>query len=178
MQRCDRLGGCSEEPDRLTRPFSSDAMRRAHDEATAWMRQAGMVVRRDNVGNLRGQYEGAHTSASTLLLGSHLDTVRGAGKYDGPLGILIAIAAVQRLHDGQTRLPFGIEVIGFADEEGLRFGTTYLGSRAVAGTIDLGDMHRRDVNGITIAEAIRACVGDPERLGDDAWRDGQLLGYC
>ena len=78
------------------------------------MRQTGMTVRRDNIGNLRGRFEG--TSASTLLLGSHLDSVRDAGRYDGPLGVLVAIAAVQQLHDAGRRLPFALEVLAFADE--------------------------------------------------------------
>ena len=131
MERCDLLAVCSEEPGRITRPFASDAMRRAHVYVREWMRRAGMDVHRDNVGNLRGRYEGE--GRSTLLLGSHLDSVRDAGKYDGPLGVLVGIAAVQRLHDANRRLPFSIEVIAFADEEGLRFGSTYLGSRAFAG---------------------------------------------
>ncbi|HAF21227.1 MAG TPA: Zn-dependent hydrolase, partial [Chloroflexi bacterium] len=115
---------------------------------------------------------------TTLLLGSHLDSVRDAGKYDGPLGVIVAIAAVQRLHDAGKRLPFAIEVLAFADEEGLRFGSTYLGSRAVAGSFDPADLDRTDSAGITMAEAIRAFGGDPERLLDDRWQGGKLLGYC
>src|SRR5579864_7511091 len=117
MERCDLLATFSEELDAITRPFASAAMQRAQDQVTRWMREAGMTVRRDNVGNLRGRYEGS--SPATLLLGSHLDSVRDAGKYDGPLGVLVAIAVVQSLHDRGTRLPFTIEVVGFADEEGL-----------------------------------------------------------
>ena len=170
------LATCSEEPDRLTRPFATDAMRRAHDHVTSWMREAGMTVTRDNVGNLRGRYDG-HGGA-TLLLGSHLDSVRDAGSYDGPLGIVVAIAAVQRLHDAGLRLAFGVEVVAFADEEGLRFGSTYLGSRALAGSFNPADLERTDASGVTMAEAIRAFGGDPERVGEDRWRGGELLGYC
>jgi acetylornithine deacetylase/succinyl-diaminopimelate desuccinylase-like protein len=94
-------------------------MHRAHELVGAWMSDAGMTVRRDNIGNLRGRYEAVASGGPTLLLGSHLDSVRGAGKYDGPLGVAVAIAAVQRLNSSKKRLPFGIEVIGFADEEGL-----------------------------------------------------------
>jgi allantoate deiminase len=178
MERCDILGALSDEPDRLTRPFAGEAMRRAHDLVEAWMREAGMVVRHDNIGNLRGRFEGAEVADPTLVLGSHLDTVRDAGKYDGPLGVVVAIAAVQRLHDAKRRLPFAIEVIAFADEEGLRFSSTYLGSRAVAGSFDLADLGRTDDGGITMAEAIRAFGGDPARLGEDEWSAGKLLGYC
>jgi allantoate deiminase len=178
MRRCDVLGSISEEPDRLTRPFASDAMARAHDQVTAWMREAGMEVGRDNIGNLRGRYEGADGAHETVLIASHLDSVRDAGKYDGPLGVLVGIAAVQVLHDRGKRLPFAIEVVGFADEEGLRYGTTYLGSRALAGTFDNADLERADAAGITMAEAIRAFGGDPGRIAQDRWDGGELLGYC
>lgn len=178
MTRLDLLGAISDEPDRLTRQFAGDGMRKAHKQVATWMREAGMVVSQDNVGNLRGRYEGSTPSGPTLLLGSHLDTVRDAGKYDGPLGIVVAIAAVQRLHDAKRQLPCAVEVIAFADEEGLRFGSSYLGSRALAGTFDLADLDRTDAGGIAMAEAIRAFGGDPARLGDDVWGDGRLLGYC
>jgi allantoate deiminase len=178
MERCDLLATCSEEPDRLTRPFATQAMRRAHEHVRAWMLGAGMQVSLDNIGNLRGLYEGAMPGGPTLILGSHLDSVRGAGKYDGPLGVIVAIAAVQMLHDTGARLPFAVEVIGFADEEGLRFGSTYLGSRALAGGLGPADLDHRDAGGITIGDAIRSFGGDPARIADDRWRGGELLGYC
>src|SRR6266850_5205346 len=103
MQRCDILGALSDEPGRLTRHFAGDSMQRANEQVAAWMRDAGMAVRRDNIGNLRGRYEGATSDAHTLLLGSHLDSVRDAGKYDGPLGVVVAVAAVERLHEANTR---------------------------------------------------------------------------
>ena len=178
MRRCDLLGSISEEPDRLTRPFASDAMHRAHGHVANWMREAGMVVRTDNIGNLRGRYDAAAGGSRTLLLGSHLDSVRDAGKYDGPLGVLVAIAAVRALHDAGRRLPFAIEVIAFADEEGWRYGTTYLGSKGLVGSFDLADLVRRDAAGVTMAEAIRAFGGDPDRIAADRWSGGELLGYC
>jgi allantoate deiminase len=176
IERCQYLAACSEEPDAITRPFASDAMRCAHGLVSDWMRDAGMTVRRDNIGNLHGRYEG--DGDATLLVGSHLDSVRNAGKYDGPLGVAVAIAAVQRLHDKSKRLPFGIEVLAFADEEGLRYGSTYLGSRAVAGLFESRDLERTDTAGIKMADAIRAFGGDPDRIGDDRWPGGELLGYC
>jgi allantoate deiminase len=178
MRRCDVLGSISEEPDRLTRPFASDAMRRANEQVASWMREAGMEVRTDNIGNLRGRYQGGPGATATLLLGSHLDSVRDAGKYDGPLGVLAAIAAVQVLHDAGRRLPFAIQVIAFADEEGWRYGTTYLGSKALAGSFDPADLNRADASGVTMADAIRAFGGEPDRIGQDRWSDGELLGYC
>lgn len=176
MERCEILANESEEPEAITRPFASEAMRRAHDHVSRWMRDSGMTVRRDNMGNLRGRYEGS--GASTLLLGSHLDSVRRAGKYDGPLGVMVALAAVRRLNDAGRRLPFAIEVLAFADEEGLRFGSTYLGSRAVAGTFDPLELEHTDTAGATMAEAIRAFGGDPEKIADDREPDADLVGYC
>jgi allantoate deiminase len=177
MERLDILGAISEEPDRLTRQFAGEAMQRAHDAVAEWMRQAGMVVRHDQIGNLRGRYEGDAAGMPTLIIGSHLDTVRDAGRYDGPLGVMVGIGAVQRLHDLEKRLPFAIEIIAFADEEGLRFSSTYLGSRAVAGTFDRADLDRTDAAGTTMAEAIATFGGDPSRIGEDAWQGSTLLGY-
>jgi allantoate deiminase len=133
LRRCDQLAACTEEPGRITRPFATDSMRRANELVAGWMRAAGMAVRRDSVGNLLGRYEAA-PGMPTLLLGSHLDSVRDAGRYDGPLGVLAAVAVVERLHAAGRRLPFALEVLAFADEEGLRFGTSYLGSAALAGS--------------------------------------------
>src|SRR4029077_8170446 len=149
IERCHYLAECTEEPGAITRPFASDAMRCAHVLVGDWMREAGMTVRRDNIGNLRGNYDG--TGEATLLLGSHLDSVRDAGKYDGPLGVIVAIAAVQRLNDANRRLPFGIEVLAFADEEGLRYGSTYLGSHAVAGRVEYSRLARTHARGVTTA---------------------------
>ncbi len=175
IERCHYLAECTEEPGVITRPFASDAMRCAHTVLSDWMREAGMTVRRDNIGNLRGRFEG--TGEATLLLGSHLDSVRNAGKYDGPLGVIVAVAAVQRLHDSGKRLPFAVEVLAFADEEGLRFGSTYLGSRAVAGAFDPADLDRTDADGMTMREAVRAFGGDPDQIDDDRWQGGPLVGY-
>jgi allantoate deiminase len=136
-----------------------------------------MAVRKDNVGNLLGRYESATGDSSTLLIGSHLDSVRGAGKYDGPLGVMVALAAVQRLDENGVRLPFAVEVVGFADEEGLRYGTPYLGSRALAGVLDQADLELTDAKGVTMAEAIQSFGGDPKRIADDRWSEGKLLGY-
>ena len=175
MQRCDVLAACTEEPGAITRPFATDSMRRANELVELWMREAGMTVTRDNIGNLRGRYDGA--GDQVFLLGSHLDSVRDAGRYDGPLGVMVAIAAVQRLHDAGKRLPFGIEVLAFADEEGLRFGSTYLGSRAVAGKLDEAELQRTDETDVTMSEAIRAFGGDPECLVEDRWTASRPLGY-
>lgn len=177
MERCDILGGYSEEPGILTRRYGTPAMRQVNERVAAWMHDAGMTVRQDNAGNLVGRYEASSASAKTLLLGSHLDTVRDAGKYDGPLGVLTALACVQRLHDRQERLPFAIELFAFADEEGLRFHSSYLGSKVVADTFDPATLRLADSEGVTLAEAMRTFGGNPDIL-QAAKRDGSdLLGY-
>jgi len=111
-------------------------------------------------------------------MGSHLDTVRGAGRYDGMLGVLVAIACVERLHDAGIRPPFAIEVIGFADEEGVRYGTAYLGSGVVAGRFDPADLDRRDAAGISMADAIGGFGGDAEGLAASRRDPSGILGYC
>ena len=140
MRRCDELGAISDEAGRLTRTFHSPAMSRANRLVGSWMREAGLQVREDAAFNLLGRWNSTRRGAKTLLLGSHLDTVRDAGKYDGPLGVLTALAAVQSLRERGVTLPFNVEVAGFSDEEGVRYQTTYLGSRALAGTLTAVDI--------------------------------------
>jgi len=177
MERCDALGRVSEEEGLLVRPYGTEAMRRANEVVARWMREVGMdVVRVDAVGNLVGRYEG--TGGGTFLLGSHLDTVRDAGRYDGPLGVLVALACVERLHARHERLPFAVEVVAFADEEGLRFGTAFLGSSAFAGSFDPDLLVRKDERGVSLAEAIRAFGGAPGEIADATRDPRDLLGYC
>ncbi len=155
MRRADELGAISDEPGRLTRTFHSPAMQRANALVGGWMREAGLDVREDAAFNLIGRWPCAKPKAKTLLLGSHLDTVRDAGKYDGPLGVLTALAVVQQLKAEGIALPFHVEVIGFSDEEGVRYQTTYLGSRALAGTLRKPDLARIEEKGIERAERRR-----------------------
>jgi allantoate deiminase len=177
MERCDALAACSEETGQITRRFATPALRQADDTVAGWMRAAGMAVRYDAIGNVIGRYEGKQPAAPALLLGSHLDSVRDAGRYDGPLGVLVALAAVERLNAAGRRLPFALEVLGFADEEGVRYGTTYLGSKVVAGTFDPAVLTLVDADGMTMAEAIRTAGGDPGRLAEHRRHAGDLLGY-
>lgn len=155
MQRCDELGAISDEPGRLTRTFHSPAMQRANVLVGSWMRAAGLEVREDAAFNLIGRWPCAHPRARTLLLGSHLDTVRNAGKYDGPLGVLAALAVVQELKASGATLLFHIEIIGFSDEEGVRYQTTYVGSRALAGTLTKRDLAVIEEKGIEQAKRNR-----------------------
>ena len=184
MQRIDELGRITDEQGRLTRTFCSPAMRRANDLVASWMRQAGMAVREDAIGNLIGHFPlqgGSRTiqnrNSKVLLLGSHLDTVRDAGRFDGALGVLVAIACVKQLRENQTRLPFAVEVIGFAEEEGVRYRRPYLGSKFFAGTFDGRYLDCQDQAGITMREAIRTFTGKRQPLSARPPDPRRLLGY-
>ena len=176
MDRCAALADFTEEPGCITRPYGTPSLAAARDTIAHWMRDAGMDVRVDAVGNLRGRLEGSDRVASALLLGSHLDSVRDAGRYDGPLGILVAIEAVARLRARQQPLPFPIEVLAFADEEGLRFKTTYLGSCALAGAFNPAFLELTDADGVTLREAMVG-FGDPHAPADAALRSNEAFAY-
>jgi allantoate deiminase len=146
MRRCDELGRVSEDKGRLTRTFASPAMRKANALVGSWMREAGLTVREDAAFNLMGRRVSKRRGAKTVMIGSHLDTVRNAGKYDGPLGVLLGVAVAARLRD--VALPFHLEVVGFSDEEGVRYQTTYLGSRAMLGLLTKKDLQIIEEKGI------------------------------
>jgi allantoate deiminase len=177
MDRLDRLAAISEAPDRLTRRCLTPQHAAANAAVAGWMRQAGMTARIDAIGNVVGRYEGAAPGAPALLLGSHLDTVIDAGRYDGMLGVVLAISCVGALKAEGRRFPFAIEIIGFADEEGVRFQSTYLGSRAVAGDFDSALLARRDADGVTLAAALAAFGLDPALVGAAARRADEFLAY-
>jgi allantoate deiminase len=164
LARADELAAISEEPDRLTRRFATDALRRAGDLVADWMASAGMEVRRDEAGNVVGRYGGTAGDRPPLLLGSHIDTVPDAGRYDGALGVLVAIAAVERLAAGDERLAVPLEVAAFADEEGARFGVAYLGSAAYAGLFERGWLELVDESGTTAGDALRTLGHEPSAL--------------
>lgn len=171
------LAAISAMPGGLTRVFMSPEQRRASDLVLGWMREAGMSAREDAIGNVVGRYEGATPGGPALLLGSHLDSVRDAGVWDGPLGVVSAIACVETLHRQGIRLPFAVEVVGFSDEEGTRFGATMLGSRAITGSFDRALLGLKDRDGITMADAMRAYGLDPERIGQAQRPPEDFLGY-
>jgi allantoate deiminase len=178
MQRCDALARHSELPGGLTRVFLSPEGRAAGDAVLGWMREAGMQARLDAIGNVVGRYEGERPGLPCLMLGSHLDTVRDAGKYDGMLGVVSAVECVQALNSRQQRLPFALEVVGFGDEEGVRFGTTLLGSRAIAGTLDPKILETKDVGGTSIADALRGFGLNPDELPEVKRKKNEVLAYA
>jgi allantoate deiminase len=177
VRRIDALGAISETPDHLTRIFLTPEHRAAADLLLSWMQEAGMRAHLDAIGNVCGRYEGDRPGLPCLMLGSHYDTVRDAGKWDGPLGLITAISCVEAMHRRGQRLPFAIEVIGFADEEGVRFASTLLGSRAVAGTFDESVLGAKDRQGISMREALSQFGLDPGRIGAAARSRSELHGY-
>jgi len=164
MQRCDALARHSELAGGLTRVFLSPENRAANELVLGWMREAGMQAKLDAIGNVAGRYEGDRPGLPCLMLGSHLDTVRDAGRYDGMLGVVSAIECVAFFNAQKKRFPFGIEVFGFGDEEGVRFGTTMLGSRAIAGVFDERNLQATDSRGMTLESALREFGLDPKKI--------------
>ncbi|MBA7857646.1 allantoate amidohydrolase [Enterobacter sp. RHBSTW-00901] len=164
MARADALAAISETPNALTRVYLSTQHLQANQLVGQWMSQAGMTVWQDSVGNICGRYEGEQEGAPAVLLGSHLDTVRNAGRYDGMLGVLTAIEVVDSLHQQEKRLAQAIEIVGFCDEEGTRFGITLLGSRGLTGTWPESWLDKCDANGVCVAQAMVLAGLDPARV--------------
>lgn len=160
LRRHDLLATISEEPGRLTRTYLTPQHREAGEVIAGWMREAGMDAHFDAVGNVVGRYAAAGPGAPVVLAGSHMDSVVDAGRYDGLFGILSPIACVADLARRGVRLPYTLEVVAFGDEEGVRFGVSMLGSRALAGRFDAAALERRDAAGVTMREALHAFGGD------------------
>jgi allantoate deiminase len=164
MARLDALAAFTDEPGRLTRLFLSEAHRRAAHAFIGWCAEAGLEAAIDAAGNVVARYEGRRAGAPALMLGSHIDTVRDAGRYDGNYGALAALAVVESLSGRGERLDHAIEIVAFGDEEGVRFRTTLTGSRALAGTYPEDALDQRDAKGVAMREALKAFGGDPESV--------------
>jgi allantoate deiminase len=174
IRRCRVVAEYSEDPACITRTFLSEPMRRVHADVAAWMTAAGMDVNIDAVGNIRGVYPASIDDAPRLFIGSHLDTVPGAGAFDGVLGVVMGVALVDML--AGRRFPFSIEVIGFSEEEGVRFGAPFIGSRALVGRVDEALLSRVDADGISLRDAIRSFGLDPDAIPAARVRE-PALGY-
>ncbi|SEN57969.1 N-carbamoyl-L-amino-acid hydrolase [Duganella sp. CF517] len=161
----------------LTCAYMTPAHRRTAAQLAEWMREAGMEAHIDNVGNVVGVYRSDVAGAKTLMTGSHYDTVRNGGKYDGRLGILLPIAIVRHLHQRGEKLPYHFEIVGFAEEEGVRFKSTFLGSNAVTGRFDLSLLDQTDADGIAMRDALLAAGHDVSRIPAIARDPAQLLGF-
>jgi allantoate deiminase len=165
MAQADRLAQFTEDPPGVTRRYLTPQHKQAAEYLIELMREAGMTAGCDALGNVVGRYEAEPQNAPVMMTGSHMDSVRNAGKYDGLFGILTAIACVKNLHDRDRQLPYALEIVGFGDEEGVRFGAALIGSRAMAGTFDPAWLDQRDDDGVTMRQALIAFGGDP-----DGWR--------
>jgi beta-ureidopropionase / N-carbamoyl-L-amino-acid hydrolase len=177
MALADRLAHWSEAPDGLTCTYLSAAHRAVAAEIRGWMDQAGLATAMDVAANVVGRYAADDPNAPTLILASHYDTVRNAGKYDGRLGVLVALVVTEHLQRLGRKLPFHLDVIAFSEEEGVRFSSSFLGSSAVAGRFDPRLLERRDADGITLAAAMAAAGLDPAGIPALARRREELVGY-
>ena len=177
LSRCDVLAGITSAAPAIRRTFLTPEHRAANEQVASWMRAAGMQVRVDAIGTVIGRHASDVAGAPALLVGSHLDTVPDAGRYDGPLGVLLGIAAVECLRAAGVRLPFHLDVVGFGDEEGVRFGATLLSSRALAGRWDDAWLALKDADGITLAQAVRGFGLDPDAVASATMSGERLLGY-
>ncbi|HKN61161.1 MAG TPA: allantoate amidohydrolase [Candidatus Acidoferrales bacterium] len=174
IARCRKIASFSEQPGRTSRTFLSPPMRDCHQEIAKWLEPLGVDIRIDAAGNFRAFYAAAEPNAPRLLIGSHLDTVPDAGPFDGVLGVLLGVALLETLQG--ERLPLGIEVVGFSEEEGVRFGTPFIGSRALVGRLDEHILRREDERGVSVRAAIEGFGLKPSEI-PDARLKGDILGY-
>jgi allantoate deiminase len=165
MRRLDAFAGFSDEEGRLTRLYLSKSHREAARQFIAWCAESGLAAKVDASGNVWARYEGKRPNAPALMLGSHIDTVRNAGRYDGNLGALAALSVVEALAAADERLDHAVEIVAFGDEEGVRFPTTLTGSRALAGLFARSALDQKDADGVTLREALTAFGCDPEGVG-------------
>jgi allantoate deiminase len=172
--RCLNLASFSEDSGSLRRTFLSPPMRECHQAIARWMDPLGAQVCIDAAGNFRGVYPATESNPRRLLIGSHLDTVPNAGAYDGVLGVVLALALLEELRG--RRLPFAIEVVGFSEEEGVRFGTPFIGSRALAGRLDQELLDVRDTRGVSVRRAIEEFGLNPGDIPRAALQS-DTLGY-
>ncbi|MBD2721744.1 allantoate amidohydrolase [Hymenobacter armeniacus] len=177
MQRIQQLAAISEDADGVTRTFGTPAFLQGRALVQGWMQAAGLPTRLDGIGNLRARLESPNPAAKTFVLASHIDTVVNAGKFDGPLGVLMGLDLLENLIAQKAELPFHIELIAFSDEEGVRFHTTYLGSKVVAGSFEPAWFARPDAAGITLAQALETMGAEATQLATDAIPAADWLGY-
>jgi allantoate deiminase len=177
VDRIDQLAQISGSSEHLSRIFLTPEHRTAATLILSWMRQAGMQAHLDAIGNVCGRYEGEMPDRRCLMLGPHYDTVHNAGKWDRLLGLVTAISCVRELNRRQRRLPFAVEVVGFADEEGVRFASALIGSRAVAGGLEESLLASTDRDGTSIRDALLQFGLDPAKIGSADRRRSELYAY-
>ncbi len=174
IAECRQIAAMSEDPDRITRRFLTPPVHKVHAFLSDRMEGLGMTVRVDAAGNLRGLWRPPNASNKRLAMGSHIDTIPDAGAFDGVLGVVMALEWVEIARE--LDFPMAIEVIAFSEEEGVRFGVPFIGSRAVAGRFDPALLNCEDAEGVTLDAAIRAFGLDPNMI-DDAVLDHDAIGF-
>lgn len=181
VSRINELASISEDKDCITRTFGTEAFIAGSKKVESWMKEAGLQTSIDNIGNVRGKLLCDNPNAKTFVIASHIDTVINAGKFDGPLGVLMGIDLVENLKDSKSPFRgaggFNIELVAFSDEEGCRFHTTYLGSKVLAGSFDKKVLEKQDRDGISLTSAIKTMGGDVNKLDDDVIAEDKWLGY-
>lgn len=177
LQRINELASVSEDAGCITRTYGTGAFIEGRDKVQRWMTEAGLTARVDNMGNVRARLVSKNSHAKILVIASHIDTVINAGKFDGPLGVLVGLDLLEHLVQSGTELPFHLELVAFCDEEGCRFHTTYLGSKTVAGLLDNKVLGTKDASGISLQQVIEQNGGNAGNLQDDAITGPEWLGY-
>jgi len=177
ISRINELASVSETPQGITRRYGTAAAAEAGKKVQEWMGAAGLQVRVDAIGNIRGEWKSERAGAGRVVIASHIDTVIDAGRWDGPLGVVMGVDLLEHVIHSGAKLPFDIELIAFCDEEGVRFHTTYLGSKVVAGRFERGMLARKDAEGMSLGEVIGMTGGKVEDLEGDAISPDQWLGY-
>ena len=177
MALADHLARWSEQPDALTVTYFSEAHKKVAADLGGLLRAAGMNVRTDPIGNVIGTYAAASTGAKTLLLGSHYDTVRNGGKYDGRLGILTPLVLIEHLNRTKQKLPFNIDLCCFSEEEGVRYPIAYLGSSTLAGKLTPKILESRDDNNVMLRDVLLEAGVDVKALHNFALKPDNLIGY-
>jgi hydantoinase/carbamoylase family amidase len=177
MEQADALACFTSDAPRITRTYLSAEHKAAGEYLIGLMRVAGMEAGFDAIGNIVGRYMAQDPAAPVIMTGSHQDSVRNAGKYDGLFGILTAIACVKDLHARGKRLSYTLEVVGFGDEEGVRFAATLIGSKAMAGAFDPAWLERLDADGISIRQAITDFGGNPDSVAALDRRRGNVIAF-
>lgn len=175
--RIQELAQFSDEPDCLSRIFGTKAFIECQYKIESWMKEAGLQTYIDNIGNVRGKLPSQKNNAKTFVIASHFDTVIDAGKYDGPLGILAGLDIIENIAAQNLHLPFNIELIAFSDEEGVRFHTSYLGSKVAAGNFNADLLETKDDNGILLEEVLQGLKYDSAKLLENAIPPEEWLGY-
>ena len=172
FSRIGELASVTEVPGTVTRIFGTPAFLEGAGKVLQWMQEAGLETRIDAIGNVRGVLRCRKELAKTFVIASHIDTVRNAGRFDGPLGVLAGLDLLEELIRSGQPIPFHIELIAFSDEEGVRFQTTYLGSKVVAGHFDEATLERKDAAGTSLREVLGEIGG---ATGDGSGRPGDWM---